>query len=114
MLIDCRFLAAIPTLVVREIIAGKNWRNLMVSGPVGLFLAANILFYLEVLQTRESDYARRLDFAVVVFLIMMIGGRIIPSFTRNWLANNNPGPLPIPMNRFDKLCLLSGILGLAH
>ena len=31
----------------------------------------------------------------------MIGGRIVPSFTRNWLARENPGRLPAPFGRFD-------------
>lgn len=109
MAIDCGFLAFILAIVLREIIAGKNWRNLMVVGPVGLFLVANILFYLEVLQTGGSDDTRRFGFAIVVFLIMLIGGRIIPSFTRNWLVKNNPGALPVAMNRFDKICLLAAI-----
>lgn len=113
MVIDCGFLAAILGLVLREIIAGKNWRNLMVVGPIGLLLIANVLFYVEVLQSGEPDYTRRMGFAVVVFLIMLIGGRIIPSFTRNWLVKNNPGPLPVPMNQFDKISLLIGSLGLS-
>ncbi|NRB18888.1 MAG: NnrS family protein [Rhodobacteraceae bacterium] len=113
MLLDCGYLTAILVIVLREIIAGKNWRNLMVIGPIGVFLGANILFYIEVLQTGESDYARRLAFAVVIFLITLIGGRIIPSFTRNWLVKNNPGPLPAAMNRFDRLCLLAAAIGLS-
>ena len=112
MVIDCGYLTAILAIVLREIIAGKNWRNLMVIGPIGLFLIANILFYIEVLQSGESDYARRLGFAVVIFLITLIGGRIIPSFTRNWLVKNNPGPLPVPMNRFDRICILSAAIAL--
>jgi uncharacterized protein involved in response to NO len=34
-------------------------------------------------------------------LIMLIGGRIVPSFTHNWLVRENPGRLPAPFNRFD-------------
>jgi uncharacterized protein involved in response to NO len=30
-------------------------------------------------------------------LISLIGGRVIPSFTRNWLARENPGRLPAPI-----------------
>ena len=36
-------------------------------------------------------------------LISLIGGRIIPSFTRNWLARENPGRLPAPFACFDIL-----------
>jgi uncharacterized protein involved in response to NO len=116
MAIDCSFLAAIVLMVAVEIIAGRNWRNLMVVIPVSLFLLANIVFHIEVLTIGTSDYGRRAGFAVVIFLIMLIGGRVIPSFTRNWLVNNNPknnpGPMPVPFGRYDALCLLSGAAAL--
>ncbi|NIZ63481.1 short-chain dehydrogenase [Sedimentitalea sp. CY04] len=112
MVVDCGYLAAILAIVLREIIVGKNWRNLMVVCPIGLFFISNVMFYIEVMQNGESDHARRLGFAVVIFLIVLIGGRIIPSFTRNWLVKNNPGPLPTPMNSFDKLCLVSAAVAL--
>ena len=31
----------------------------------------------------------------------VIGGRIIPNFTRNWLAHENPGRLPSPFGPLD-------------
>ena len=40
---------------------------------------------------------------MVVLLISLIGGRIIPSFTRNWLVRENPGRLPAPFGRFDMI-----------
>jgi uncharacterized protein involved in response to NO len=39
-----------------------------------------------------------------LMLLMLIGGRIIPSFTRNWLARENPGRLPLPFGKFDAAC----------
>jgi hypothetical protein len=36
----------------------------------------------------------------VVTVLMLIGGRIVPSFTRNWLVRENPGRLPMPFGRF--------------
>lgn len=108
MIIDNSFLAAVLSMVLIEIIAGRNWRNLMVVVPVGLLGAANILFHIEIMTQGTSDYGRRLGFAVVTFLIMLIGGRIIPSFTRNWLVKTNSGKLPTPFNRFDGICLIAG------
>jgi len=110
--IDCAFLAAIGAMILREIIAGQNWRNLKVVVPILLFLAANLLFHFEVLTQGGADYSRRMGLAVVIFLITLIGGRIIPSFTRNWLVKSNPGALPIPFNRFDAVCLLAGAITL--
>jgi uncharacterized protein involved in response to NO len=43
----------------------------------------------------------RIAIAAVVGMIILIGGRIVPSFTRNWLARCNPGRLPHPFGRFD-------------
>jgi uncharacterized protein involved in response to NO len=85
----------------------------MVVIPVLLFLLSNIVFHIEVLLNGTADYGRRFGFAMVIFLIMLIGGRVIPSFTRNWLVNSNPGPLPVPLGRFDALCLLAGAAAMA-
>ena len=48
----------------------------------------------------------------MVLLISLIGGRIIPSFTRNWLVRQNPGRLPVPFARFDMLCVAAGAIAL--
>ena len=47
-----------------------------------------------------------------MLLISLIGGRIIPSFTRNWLVRENPGRLPAPFGRFDMLVVAVGALAL--
>ena len=109
MVIDSSFLIAVCAMILIEVIAGRNWRNLKVVVPVLMFLAANIVFHIEVITQGTADYAHRLSIAVVIFLITLIGGRIIPSFTRNWLVKSNPGRLPIPFNRFDMACLLIGV-----
>ena len=88
--------------------AGRNWRNLKVVVPVLLYLSANVVFHAEVMRTGTSDVGRRLGFAVVIFLIMLIGGRIIPSFTRNWLSARGDSHLPRAFGRFDAVCLLTG------
>jgi uncharacterized protein involved in response to NO len=51
--------------------------------------------------------------AVVVMLISLIGGRIVPSFTRNWLVRENPGRLPVPFGRFDIIVVAIGALALS-
>ena len=38
-------------------------------------------------------------------LVTLIGGRIVPSFTRNWLSRENLGRLPVPFNRFDAIVI---------
>ena len=43
-------------------------------------------------------------------LISLIGGRIVPSFSRNWLVRENPGRLPVPFGRFDMMVVAIGAL----
>jgi uncharacterized protein involved in response to NO len=43
----------------------------------------------------------RLGTAVIIVLIGLVGGRIIPSFTRNWLVKRNSATLPAAFGRFD-------------
>ena len=100
-IVDVAFLALVVAAAAREIVAGKNWRNLRVVGLVTLLLAGNIAFHLEAHINGSAEYGARIGIAAVVLLIVVIGGRIIPSFTRNWLARENPGRLPAPFARFD-------------
>lgn len=112
LVLDAGFLLAVTAMALVEIAAGRNWKNLMVVVPVGIYLLANVIFHLEVMEGGESAVGRRLGFATVTFLIMLIGGRIIPSFTRNWLAKRGPGALPVPFGRFDGLCLAAAAMAL--
>ncbi len=98
---DVTFLALVVAAAAREIVTGKNWRNLRVVGLVTLLLAGNIAFHIEAHVRGTAEYGTRAGIAVIVMLIVVIGGRIVPSFTRNWLARENPGRLPAPFARFD-------------
>jgi uncharacterized protein involved in response to NO len=55
----------------------------------------------------------RLGLAVIVMLIGLVGGRIIPSFTRNWLAKRQAGRLPASFGAPDKAALAATGLALA-
>jgi uncharacterized protein involved in response to NO len=112
MLVDAGFLLLVASACAREIAAGRNWRNLPVVALVGLLVAGNAAFHLEAHFRGTADIAVRIGIAVVVLLISLIGGRIIPSFTRNWLVRENPGRLPMPFGRFDVLVVALGALAL--
>ena len=103
MLVDTSFLLLVAAAAAREIIAGRKWSNLNVVIMVLLLLAGNVAFHLEAHFYGAADTSIRIGIVVVVMLISLIGGRIIPSFTRNWLARENPGRLPAPFARFDML-----------
>ena len=111
-LIDASFLLLVALAAGREIVAGRNWRNLPVVLLILLLLAGNIAFHLDAHFRGTADIAIRAGIAVVVLLIALIGGRIIPSFTRNWLVRENPGRLPAPFGRFDMIVVATGGLAL--
>jgi uncharacterized protein involved in response to NO len=109
-LADLALPLALAAVIGREIVAGRNWRNLIVLSMLGVMALGNALFHWEAAQ---GDYAAqgfglRIGLGAVVMMIAVIGGRIVPSFTRNWLAKRPPGRLPVPpMQRFDKMALLA-------
>jgi len=112
MLVDASFLLLVAAAAAREILAGRNWRNLNVVLLVLLLLTGNIAFHLEAHFHGAADTGIRIGIGVVVLLISLIGGRIIPSFTRNWLVRENPGRLPVPFGRFDVIVVAIGALAL--
>jgi len=99
--IDGAFLPILGAVIAREIISGKNWRNLKVLMPVLVLGVTNIWFHIDMVNGGLGDAPIRMGFAAILILLMLIGGRIIPSFTRNWLARQEKGKLPVPFNRFD-------------
>lgn len=113
LIIDAGFLIAVAAVIAREIIAGSNWRNLKVLLPLTILTAANIAFHFEAHFNGVSDISRRLAALAAITLIMLIGGRVIPSFTRNWLVRENPGRLPAPFSRFDLLSIAVAVIALA-
>ncbi|MES0126953.1 NnrS family protein [Mesorhizobium sp. C420B] len=110
--IDGSFLLTVAAAAAREIIAGRNWRNLKVLLPLAVLACANGVFHIEAHLQGTSDISRRLGMAAAIVLISLIGGRIIPSFTRNWLVRENPGKLPAPFGRFDIISIAISAIAL--
>ena len=95
------FLPVLVLLILRELIAGKNRRNYKVAAILALLFAAQVLFFHEYVRFGRIELASRMAIATIIFLIAVIGGRIIPTFTGNWLRKNNPGREPPPFGTFD-------------
>jgi uncharacterized protein involved in response to NO len=110
--VDCAFLVMMAAAAAREIAAGKNWRNLKIVALLGLLAAGNVAFHVEAHFEGVALHATRLGIATVIMLIMVVGGRIVPSFTRNWLMRRGPGRLPTPFGRFDLTCIVLSGAGL--
>ena len=104
MLLDIVFLFVLAGVVAREIIGGRNKRNLVVAGMITLMAMANLLTHLERLEMFSMDgHSWRFALAVLLSLLSLIGGRVTPSFTRNLLAKQNVENMGI--KRFRQKCL---------
>lgn len=114
-IVDLSFPVIFGCVILREILAGKNWRNLIVLAMLAVFTIANYLFHFEAARGEYSakGMGLRLGLAAAIMMISVIGGRIIPSFTRNWLVKNASSSLPVsPMQKLDKIILLISVVTL--
>ena len=95
-------------LMSREVIAARSQRNYKVLLILGLLPVTDALFFWGM--TQNASWTMTALFAglwLVVMLINLIGGRVIPGFTRNWLKRQlleqkrEPATLPPVFDRFD-------------
>jgi len=104
--IDLSFPVMLAAAVWREIAAGHNYRNIPVAALISLLAVADLLDYLGAsILPILGGYGVRLALGVAAIMLALIGGRITPSFTRNWMARGQMQPLPAPMGQLDQVAL---------
>jgi uncharacterized protein involved in response to NO len=111
-LVDSLFLFSLAAIVAREVLAGKNKRNIPVSLLVTILGIANVLTHFALTNPNLALLGERIGLGVVAMLVTLIGGRIVPSFTRNWMAKRQVKPEPSPANQFDSATLIVTALAL--
>lgn len=110
--VEALFLPVMAAVFLREIVAGRKWRDLKIVGLVGLIALANIGFHTAVLDGGAPRTAARAAVAGFIALILIVGGRITPSFTRNWLARMKRAARPAPADRFDAVTVAVSLVAL--
>ncbi|AWK89903.1 NnrS family protein [Azospirillum thermophilum] len=87
-LLDLAFFPALGVALARPLIRAGKLRNSAFLVLLVLLFLANLLIHLEWMAVLEDGGARGLALAIGVVLMMVavIGGRILPAFTRNGLA----------------------------
>lgn len=104
--IDIAFPLALAAVVAREIVAARNRRNYPIIAPVVVLGAANLLMDLSLEGFGVlASYGWRLALTAILILVSVIGGRIVPAFTRNWLVNRRKSGLPSPAGVIDRASL---------
>ena len=111
-LVDAAFLPLLLAICAREIVAGRKWRDLKLLLGVLALAGANAAYHAAVLTDGDAGPLSRAAIGAFVMLVTIIGGRVVPSFTRNWLARREDPHLPTPFNRFDVIALAAGLVAL--
>ena len=111
--LDLAFPVALTYVAAREVRAGRNWRNLKVVATVALLAVGDAVFHAEAFLRGTGPIGQRIGIAATVMLIVIIGGRIVPSFTINWLRGRGPGRSPTPFARFDRAVSVATALAFA-
>ena len=104
--IDGAFLVVVAGLAWREIIAGKSWPQSPIGVLVSLYACANVLFHVWTLINAGTDPAERMGLALVLVLLSLIGGRVTPNFTRDFLAEQGRAEQPAPFSPVDGLSVV--------
>jgi uncharacterized protein involved in response to NO len=84
-ILDVGLFLSLALFAAREVIASKN-RNAPIVGLVFLFGLADAADYAGAAGIIATDLGWRAAIALIILMISLIGGRIIPSFTRNWMV----------------------------
>jgi uncharacterized protein involved in response to NO len=107
--IDVGFYLVLVVVAAREVVAAGSRRNMPVVGMVFLVGLANAVDHAAVNGLIDTpDIGWRAAIAIIVLLISLIGGRVTPSFTRNWLAKRGVSDrLPTQAQSFDLLAIVS-------
>jgi uncharacterized protein involved in response to NO len=104
-IVDVGFLVAVAGLVWREIAASKSWDRAPMGVLVSLLAGANIFFHVLSLSGAETDRPERIALAMVMMLLALIGGRVTPNFTEEFLAESGRVERPAPFSRYDGLSI---------
>ncbi len=115
-ILDMLFPLALCFLISREVFGAGNRRNYKVVAITVALAALNLLFHLGLAGIIEGgDYiAVYLLIHGTVLLVALIGGRVVPNFTANWLRAQGITDLPRNNEMIDRMAIASTIMvGLA-
>jgi uncharacterized protein involved in response to NO len=111
--IDLSFPLVLMLVISREVLAGRNWRNLKIIALLGFLLLGNAVFHYEAGALGRAEYGMRIGIAAIAMLVIVIGGRLVPSFTRNHLTRAGIAALPRRFGPIDIAAIIAAASALA-
>jgi uncharacterized protein involved in response to NO len=104
--VDGIFLVVLAAVIWREIATAKMWSHSPIVLLISLYAGAHIWFQVLALRGAATDMAERVALSIILLLLTIIGGRVTPAFTRDYLAESRMATGPASFSRFDGLCML--------
>lgn len=92
--IDLAFLPAMAAYVARVLLRHGNYRNLVLVALLGLLAGANLSMHLGFsgLWPSGGRLGEILALDLIAVIMVVVGGRITPAFTANWLGMRGKDP----------------------
>jgi len=111
-LLDMLFLLCFAAVLLRTLTRHGNRRNLPLAGMILLLAVANLLMHIGFITggTEWLAQGQALAMGLVALIILVIGGRIIPLFSANWLRNRGSPVVVTVLPVLDRACLLATAL----
>lgn len=111
-LIDMAFLLALAGVLLQILIRHGNKRNLPLGGMILLLALANLSMHIG-FNTGVTTWLRQgqaLAMGLIALIMLVIGGRIIPLFTANWLRNQGLAETSVSRPALDRAAILFAAL----
>ncbi|HEU4683055.1 MAG TPA: NnrS family protein [Nitrospira sp.] len=105
--IDGLFLIVLAGFLWRQLLAARTWAHTPIAAIISLYALANLWFHQAALRGAATDGPERLVLSLVILLLTLIGGRVTPNFSREFLASRRPGSLPPVFSRVDALSVVA-------
>lgn len=112
-IVDAAFLPVVLFVCAREIVTGRKWRDLRLVAVLAALALANGGFHAAVLSGTDEMVAARLALSLYIMLIAMVGGRMAPSFTWNYIRQKSAAALPAAFGPLDRLAVAISLPALA-
>jgi uncharacterized protein involved in response to NO len=109
MLLDGAFPVLLCVFASREVMGSGNRRNYPVAAITGFMAILNLVFHFGAIQADAGvqRLALYLLIHLVLVLVTVIAGRIVPSFTANWLRARGETRLPSINARLDIVTIVA-------
>ncbi len=104
-ILDSAFLVILAGLVWMEIVSSQTWNRFPIALLISLYATANMFFHTSLLNHVAPYPIERLAMGLIMVLLALIGGRVTPGFTEDFLEERGYIQRPAPLSMLDGLAI---------